>query len=232
MYDALLGLHGFSGFAGLFAAFVAIATRLIKTPHAVHIWSGRIFTAGMIGVGLTGFIIAFFERNAFLFSLAFFVLYLAGMGYRFAVDRSGITYGRLRFLSIAILVIFVVMAGAGAFMLYSGNSSGILMLVFGTIGLMHAIIDVRASFGASLTGRDRIAAHLARMLGGTIAALTAFLLIQFQTSSIFVWLGPAIVLTPVIFIWAMLLKKGRGLHSKAGLDAKRDETIQGEVQTR
>lgn len=217
MYEALIGLHGFAGFAGLFAAFIAIVTRLIATPHSFHIWSGRLFTAGMVGVGLTGLIIAFLERSLFLLSLAFFVLYLAVMGYRYAVDRTAHKYGSLRGPSIAILAAFVCMAGAGAYLLTIGDGAGLLMVVFGAIGMLHAVIDVRASYGLGLTGRGRIAAHLSRMVGGTIAALTAFLLIQFQTSSILVWLGPAMLLTPIMLIWKYLIKQGRGLHRKSGL---------------
>ncbi|MGB3753412.1 MAG: hypothetical protein WA954_05875 [Parerythrobacter sp.] len=215
MYDAMLTVHGGFGFAGLLASIGAILTRLVALPHSLHVWSGRLFTIGMVGVGLTGLVIAYVQSSLFFYSLAFFVLYLAAMGWRYAKVRGGLDSPVEKMLAVVSLTAFVAMAGLGGYLVSAGEGVGILLAVFGTIGLLHAIVDVRGAFGKAVTGRDRIAAHLSRMLGGTIAALTAFLLIQFESSSPLVWLGPAAVLTPVMLLWKFLVKRNRGLHRNA-----------------
>ena len=55
----------------------------------------------------------------------------------------------------------------------------------------------------------RIANHLQRMLGGTIATITAVLVQQLvpriqnnQIPEFVIWIGPTIVLTPLIFYWS------------------------------
>lgn len=215
MYDAMLTAHGASGFLGLFAAVLSIATRLVALPHQWHVLAGRIFVAGMVGVGLTGLVITWVEWNPFLLSLAIFVLYLAVMGWRYARERKPMNGPLDKAVAVLSTIAFVTMILVGIYLVTRGQGAGIIMAVFGTIGVLHAIIDVRGAFGSGVTGKNRVAAHLSRMIGGTIAALTAFLLIQFQTSSIIVWLAPAAVLTPVISYWKYLIRKGGGLHRKA-----------------
>jgi hypothetical protein len=56
----------------------------------------------------------------------------------------------------------------------------------------------------------RIAAHLGRMLGGTIAAVTAFTVVNVRIEPAFVvWLAPTVVLTPVIAYWTARVRGGR-----------------------
>lgn len=215
MYEAMVVAHEISGFLGLLGSIVAILTRFIKTPHSWHIYSGRIFTLGMVGVGLTGLIIAWVQASIFFLSLAFFVLYLAVVGWRYAVNRGGMANSLDRVLAIGAMLAFIAMTAIGGYLLAQGNGSGLLMAVFGTIGLLHSIIDVRGAFGDPVKGKSRIAAHLSRMLGGTIAALTAFLLIQFESSSPLLWFAPAMALMPVIGLWKRLVKRDKGLHENA-----------------
>jgi hypothetical protein len=53
----------------------------------------------------------------------------------------------------------------------------------------------------------KVRVHLSRMLGGTIATITAVLvqqvapLVSTPIAEVALWLGPTIVLTPVIFVW-------------------------------
>ena len=55
----------------------------------------------------------------------------------------------------------------------------------------------------------RIANHLQRMLGGTIATITAVLVQQLvpriqitQIPELIIWIGPTLVLTPLITYWS------------------------------
>jgi len=209
IYPVILAAHAASGTVVLICAAVAIATRMVALPHLWHVWAGRGFTLGMVGIGATGLLITVFNPSPFLLSLALFLLYLAVMGWRHAKARSGIGGTGDRLLIIMFVAGFLAMLGYGAWVAFGlENGMGYVVLVFGVIGLLQSVADLRSVYGTAPTGPARIAAHLTRMLGGTIGALTAFLLIQFETGSIWVWLGPTAILTPLLVIWSRKVKSG------------------------
>ena len=209
MYQALLIAHGIAGGLGMIGAVGAIGTRLMRSPHKWHVWSGRVFTLGMVGVGLTGLLITSKYPSLFLLGLAVFVLYLAGMGWLYARARGGLDRPWHRVLAFGFTATFSAMLGYGLWAwLGQGAAMGIVLAVFGGIGLLNAVGDLRTSMGRPLSPKERIAAHLSRMLGGTIAAVTAFLLVQMQTNSLLVWLGPTVVITPLIAYWSRKVRGG------------------------
>lgn len=209
MYELLLITHGGLGAVALFGAAIAIATRLFGWAHKWHIISGNAFTTGMLGVAITGFAITLINPSLFLLALAVFLLYLTLMGWRYAKARKGIGGAIDKTLALAFMAAFIAMIGYGVYILTSLKvPTGWVMVVFGVIGLLNAQFDLRTVFGQPVTGQRRIIAHLSRMLGGTIGAITAFLLVQMQTNSVWVWLAPTFILTPLIFIWSAKLRGG------------------------
>lgn len=208
MYTLLLFVHGGAGAVALAGAVGAIGSRLFGWPHRVHILSGNAFTVGMIGVALTGLVITWISPSLFLLSLAVFLLYLVIAGWRYAKSRKGLQSAGDKIFAIGFALIFVLMIIYGAWRGMGGNAMGWVMAVFGTIGLLQALADARGAFGEPVKGKTRIAAHLTRMLGGTIGVTTAFLLIQFQTNSVWVWLGPTALLTPLILVWSRRVRGG------------------------
>lgn len=208
MYTLLLLVHGGAGAVALAGAAGATGSRLLGWPHRVHALAGNAFTLGMVGVALTGLGITWINPSLFLLSLAVFLLYLAVVGWRYAKARGGMQTTADKALAVGFSSVFAAMIAYGAWRASAGNGMGWVMAVFGTIGLLQSLADARGAFGRPVRGRARIAAHLTRMLGGTIGVTTAFLLIQFQTGSIWVWLGPTALLTPLIVLWSRRVKGG------------------------
>ena len=208
MYTLILFVHGGAGAVALAGAAGAIGSRLFGWPHRVHILAGNAFTLGMIGVALTGLVITYINPSLFLLSLAVFLLYLVIAGWRYAKARGGMQSAGDKVFAVGFAVIFAAMIAYGAWRGMDGNTMGWVMAVFGTIGLLQALADARGAFGQPVKGKTRIAAHLIRMLGGTIGVTTAFLLIQLQTNSVWVWLGPTALLTPLIVIWSRRVRGG------------------------
>ncbi|HJW67929.1 MAG TPA: hypothetical protein VJ829_01095 [Candidatus Binatia bacterium] len=69
-------------------------------------------------------------------------------------------------------------------------------------------VDLYFLHGRRYRGIDRIIAHLARMLGGAIAALTAFTVVNVHAEPAFIpWLAPTVLLTPLIFYWAARVQR-------------------------
>ena len=79
---------------------------------------------------------------------------------------------------------------------------GVVLVVFAAVGGALAFSDLYILRRRTYRGTLRIAVHLGRMLGGTIAALTAFTVVNVRIEPAFVpWLAPTVLLTPLIVYW-------------------------------
>ena len=208
MYDILLLAHGAFGALALLGAAGSIVSRLLAWAHRRHVVFGNFFMVGMLGVALTGLAITLVNPSLFLLSLALFILYLVVMGWRYAKARQGMQSALDKILAFAFFGMFGWMTSYGALVVMAGDGIGWVLVVFGAIGMLQSIGDIMGAFGKPVTGKARIAAHLSRMMGGTIAVLTAFLLVQFQSNSLFFWLGPTLAITPLIFFWGRKVRGG------------------------
>ena len=82
------------------------------------------------------------------------------------------------------------------------NSQYITLLVFGFIALALGYGDYRSHKNKSATGKERIAKHLTNMMAGTIAVITAVLVVNVNIEPIWIWwVLPTVVITPIISYW-------------------------------
>lgn len=205
MYDILLPIHIAAGFCSLLAACGAIFTAKGQTWH---VRSGRVFFWGMVIIFVTALPMTLLRPNLFLFLVAIFSFYQALTGWRTARNRTGqpawIDWAAAGVMTAAGAGMLVF----GAVLLVSGETLGLVLLAFGGLGGSFGLYDWRQFRHTPLTGKRRIAAHLTRMLGGTIATVTAFVVTNFQFSPPFVlWLAPTVVLVPVIVYWNRAILK-------------------------
>ncbi len=210
VFGLLLVAHIASGAATLGAAFIAISSKLADASHRWHVVSGRVFFDGMAGIFATALAMSLMRMNTPMLFVSVFSFYFAWMGRRYATNRAG-TPGRSDgILTSAMTLVFAAMAVYGVFALYVlGQGFGVVIVVFGVIGFLNAYGDWRITRRGGVRGRLRIVEHLGKMLGGTIAAVTAFLVInaEFEPSFV-VWLSPTAVLVPLIVIWSRKVKSG------------------------
>ena len=84
----------------------------------------------------------------------------------------------------------------------SNNSQYIVLVVFGFLAMALGYIDLRSYRDETATGKERISRHLTNMLGGTIAVVTAVLVVNppFEPEWVW-WVLPTAAITPVIFWW-------------------------------
>ena len=89
------------------------------------------------------------------------------------------------------------------------------MAVFGSIAVALSAVDARFHTGQRASGTQRIARHLTNMLAGTIATVTAVVVVNVETDPVWLaWVLPSIVLTPLIVWW----------NVRVGRETKRRET--------
>jgi hypothetical protein len=211
MYKLILLVHIAGGLTALVAAAGALAT---TKGDRRHVYSGRTFVLGMLIVFLTAVPMTLIRPNLFLFLIAVFSFYLALTGWLRARNRSGVPVladwvaaTAMAATSLAMFVRAIALMGAQ-------DSRAVVLLSFGGIGGVFAIADLYFLRGHRYQGEVRIAAHLTRMLAGTIAAVTAFTVVNLRFEPAFVvWLAPTLVLTPVIVYWNVRVRRPAGSDS-------------------
>jgi len=196
---ALLILHILSGAIALFSAALALSTEKGKK---FHVLSGKSYFWAMVLIFLTAIPMSILNSNVFLFLIAIFSFYLAFSGKRFARNRKGIP-ARLDLIAVN----FMFLSGAGMWILaiiffINNDSQFITLIVFGFLALSLGYGDFQTFKNQTATGKERIAKHLTNMMGGTIAVVTAVLVVNPPADPEWVWwILPTVLITPVIFWW-------------------------------
>jgi uncharacterized membrane protein len=214
-YSAILLVHIGAGSAALVASAVSLYA---PKGGPLHRRAGRAFVAAMLAVGASALTLAVLRPSAFLFTVGLFSLYLVAAGWEAA--RPGPMRRRAATAALAMLVAAVCMtaiAGA-AFLEWPGAAHLVgrlppaALLTFAPIGAIFAVQDLRAwAAGGAEPHRRRVARHLARMGGAAIAAWTAFVVVnaRFLPPPV-AWIGPTLLLLPVILYWQRRVRDGRG----------------------
>tara|TARA_B100000586_G_scaffold262954_1_gene231790 strand:- start:286 stop:867 length:582 start_codon:yes stop_codon:yes gene_type:complete len=176
----------------------------------LHLNAGNIYFWGMLGVFLTAIPMSMLTGNIFLFLIAVFSFYLAFAGRRFAKNRTGLAE-RIDWIAVSLMLFSGVgMWGLAVWFFTQDNSQYIVLVVFGLLALILGYADFSAHKSKTAKGKERIARHLTNMLGGTIAVVTAVLVVNVQMEPVWVpWVLPTAVMTPVIVWWNRKVLNGR-----------------------
>jgi uncharacterized membrane protein len=200
MTDLLLLLHVLAGVTALGAAGVALGA---AKGGAWHRRAGLTYVLAMLAVTLTTFALVLLRPNLFLFVIGVFSFYLVFTGWRAGTGRDGRPGLHDHLAGAAMALCGGAMLAMGALRLGSpGGAEPVILLVFGSIGLTLALSDWRDWRRGPITGKRRIARHLTRMLAGSITTITAAAVVNLAfLPPLVVWLGPTVLITPLIFRW-------------------------------
>ena len=197
--DILLVIHVLAGTIALLCSAIAVSSEKGKK---FHVLSGRTYFWCMVGIFLTAIPMSIINSNIFLFLIAIFSFYLAFAGMRFAKNRKGIAT-TIDYIAVSLMIL----SGLGMWVLaviyfINENSQYITLLVFGFIALALGCGDYISHKNKAAIGKERIAKHLTNMMAGTIAVITAVLVVNVNIEPIWIWwLLPTAVITPIIFYW-------------------------------
>jgi hypothetical protein len=207
-----LRLHVAAGVVALLAGAGALATAKGGRRHRR---AGRAFVASMaVVVGTVLPLLAFdpTQFRAFLALVAVFSGYLAFSGYRvLSRKRPADDPGTVDWIAaVAVVAACLGLGGMGVDYLAGGDVFGVVMVVFGGIGLGFGGSDVRA-FRAPRR-RDRsawIVIHLQRMLAALIATVSAVSAVNLTgVLGVAAWLWPTAVGVPLIAYWSRQYETG------------------------
>ena len=195
----LLTLHILAGTIALLCAALAVS---LEKGKRLHVLLGRAYFWSMAAIFLTAIPMSIISSNIFLFLIAIFSFYLAFAGMRFARNRKGIAT-----TSDWIAVSLMISSGLGMLILSAifftnDNSQYIVLIVFGFLASRLGYADLMSYTKNTATGKERISKHLTNMMGGTIAVITAVLVVNppFEPEWVW-WILPTALITPVIFWW-------------------------------
>jgi len=203
--DLLLLIHILAGTIALFAAAFAICSEKGKK---IHITAGRTYYWGMVGIFLTALPMSIINKEISLFLVAFFSFYLAFAGRRFAQNRTGVA-SRIDWIAVGLMIV----TGIGMWLLaifyfIDSNSDYIVLFFFGFISIVLGYTDYKTHKHQEATGKKRIARHLSNMLAGTIAVVTAVLVVNVDIEPQWLpWILPTVILVPVISWWNWKIMK-------------------------
>ena len=192
-------IHVLAGTVALLCSAIAVSSQKGKK---LHVLSGRTYFWCMVGIFLTAIPMSIINSNIFLFLIAIFSFYLAFAGMRFAKNRKGIAT-TIDYIAVSLMIL----SGLGMWVLaviyfINENSQYITLLVFGFIALALGCGDYISHKNKAAIGKERIAKHLTNMMAGTIAVITAVLVVNVNIEPIWIWwLLPTAVITPIIFYW-------------------------------
>ena len=209
LFQILLILHIVAGSISLLSGTLIM---ILKKGDATHRKVGILFYYGMVVNGLAALALSIIHPNVMLFNIGIFSLYLVLSGKRVLNFRSAtqpIKAGVYDYGIAAGMAIFgVISVGQGVYHLLTGNMGGIVILVFGTIGLLLLRQDIRFYTSATRNPTDWLKIHLTKMTGSYIAATTAFLVVNNTIlPGIVAWLLPTVIGSALISRWQQRLQK-------------------------
>lgn len=208
LFTFFLLLHIVNGTTGLIAGTINLIRR---KGDPLHRRIGVVFVIAMLLTGSSAIVLSFLHPNHFLLIVGIFTIYMVSTGYRYIrlrlaeVDNDPKTLdwlltGLMGITAVAFIVF-------GSWQLYGKVIFGIVYLVFGVIGLLFVRRDLKNYRGKPDHRNYWLLAHLQRMIGAYIAALTAFLVVNSDSFPLTIpgyvyWLLPTVILTPLIVIWS------------------------------
>ena len=196
----LLVIHIGAGSVSLLAAFAALVT---AKGGVNHVRAGRVYALGMTGVFLTAVPLALLGADIFLLFIAFFSFYMVFAGWRFARNRRGLAQPA-DWVAVALMALTGLGMGAYAVVLaVQGDTQWVTLTLFGFIALGLSLADGLFYRNRQVGYVRRISRHLTNMLAGTIATITAVLVVNVQLAAApwLPWILPTLVITPLIVWW-------------------------------
>ena len=199
MIQILLPIHILAGVIAFICSALAVSSAKGKK---LHVLSGRTYFWCMVVIFLTAIPMSIITSNIFLFLIAIFAFYLAFSGMRFARNRKGLVT-TMDWISVSLMILFGIGMWLIALLLFLDDDSYfIVLLVLGFLAITLGYGDFKSHKNKTATGKERIAKHLTNMMDGTIAVITAVLVVNAPFEPEWVWwVLPTALITPVIFWW-------------------------------
>ena len=198
--------------AGTFGLITGTLNTILKKGTKRHKLIGRIFLMCMTVNAVSSFVLAIIHPNVFLFIVGVFSLYLVHAGNRILQLKIITETLKPKFfdwtLQIGMILFSCGFISLGIITLIQQNTFGIVYITFGFIGARLAFKDIRYYQRKIINKNYWLTSHLSKMMGGYIAALTAFLVVNNKIlPPLIAWLLPTFFGSLLIFKWIKGVKQ-------------------------
>lgn len=200
IFKAVLIIHILFGGVALFVAPAAMMTRKGGLWH--RRW-GKVFFWSITGVALTAVVLALIRSGLFFLLVAVFSFYLAFTGYRILYRKTPQQLpGKMDWAAASTMLLgSLALIAYGVYLLLT-SSFGMVAIVFGVIGFLFGMSDIRDFLHPPTEKMAWWYSHMTRMLAAYIATVTAFSVVNFEfLPPVPRWLWPTVVGTVGIVIW-------------------------------
>jgi uncharacterized membrane protein len=201
--------------AGTLAFVGGLTAMLAPKGKTLHKKIGLVYVCSMLCVALTAVLMSLVKTEllTFFVPLSFFTLQLTLGGWR-ALERKKIRSGSIYQIPVLDWVIVIVsllagcvFVGLGIWRWVQGGVMGIVSAVFGVVGIVRAVSDIRLfrniQRGVKLERMEWWFAHMSGMLGAYIATVTAVLVVNGAFLPPLVrWLAPTVLGTVGVIAWS------------------------------
>jgi len=192
--------------AGTVAVFAGVAALVTTKGGWRHRQAGKVFLGAMAVVVATVFVLLAVDPTEFrmiLTLVAIFSGYFAFSGYRvLARKRPTETAHPVDWAAAGSVILACIgLGGWGLDWVLRGNSFGIVMATFGSIGVAFGTIDIRQFHGEE--SGEWMVNHLQRMVAAFIATVSAVSAVNLTpTIGVVAWLWPTALGIPLIYYWS------------------------------
>jgi uncharacterized membrane protein len=177
---------------------------IAKKGDKRHQKMGRVYFWSMLISAIAAIPMSYLHPNWFLFMISIFTIYMLTTGVRSLKIKKEKDVKKIDWiLSTTMLLFGIGFIVFGTKLILSQNNFGIVLIVFGTIGISFVYKDWKNFTGRSTIKNFYLTTHIGRMAGAYIASLTAFIVVNNHDfiPGIVAWLLPTFIITPLIFKW-------------------------------
>ncbi|MEM6687270.1 MAG: DUF2306 domain-containing protein [Bacteroidota bacterium] len=206
----LIYVHAALGSIAFITGFIAIITKKGGTAHKK---SGIVFYYSMLAAALSALVIAVLPKheNAFLFTIGLFSSYFIISGYRalrFKKPNPIVWFDKMIAIAMGITSVCMIFYPV----ITTGNIN-IVLTIFGSIGTVFAIRDLVLLHNIKKLRKTWLKHHIGKMMGGYIAAVTAFIVVNQFIPGIAGWLIPSIFGTAYMNYWFWKLNRKKAIKT-------------------
>ena len=179
-----------------------------KKGNTRHKKIGKVYFYSLLTASVAAIPMSYLHSNYFLFLISVFTIYILLSGVNYLNKKSLKSVNTTDWVLTIIMLLFAIaLIAFGIFNIVKGNYFGIVLIVFGSIGLLFSYQDYINFKGKSKIKNYFLTTHLQRMTASYVASTTAFLVVNNKVlPSVLAWLLPTIILVPVIITWTRKYK--------------------------
>ena len=211
LYNSFLFIHITAGSIGLLTGPFSIA---VKKGGLAHRRVGIAFYYAMLVVASSALVLAILHHIPFLFAVGIFSGYMNITGYailrqkrRGLLNQTGLLE---RVTSVLMLLFSLYFLGYGIYILLEKDYFGLVFIFFAQSSFRMLWQDWRLFKQQGVAPSTWLLVHLTRMVGTSIAAYTAFLVVNSSSRvSLLGWFLPTLLGVPIIVYWSRRVRKKR-----------------------